>query len=219
MNLCPKRWSRRKEARPREILEAALELFAEKGYAATRIDEIAKLAGVTRGTPYLYFAGKEDIFKALINELLLPALDEAEAMLDGFAGSASERLRRVVHVWWQGMGETRLSALPKLMIAEAGNFPEVVQLYNDQFIVRGQVIFRREIEAGIASGEFTPIDVDYALHVLVAPVIMAMLWRYMPQGCGFDKLDPIRYLDTLLDLMLRGLLQRPESLSEASDHA
>ncbi|MBM3117604.1 TetR/AcrR family transcriptional regulator [Jeongeupia naejangsanensis] len=209
MDLCPKRWSRRKEARPHEILEAALELFAEKGYAATRIDEIAARAGVTRGTPYLYFAGKEEIFKALIQELLLPALDEAEAMLDGFEGSAAERLRRIVHVWWQSMGETRLSALPKLMVAEAGNFPEVAKLYNDLFIVRGEAIFRQVIEAGVASGEFRTVDVEYALHVLCAPVVMAMLTRYMPYGHA--ALDPLRYLDCLLDLMLHGLQQCPQS--------
>ncbi|WP_432723684.1 TetR/AcrR family transcriptional regulator [Jeongeupia wiesaeckerbachi] len=218
MSLCPKRWSRRKEARPHEILEAALELFAEKGYAATRIDEIAKRAGVTRGTPYLYFAGKEDIFKALINELLLPALDEAEAVLDDVEGDASERLRCVVHLWWKSMGETRLSALPKLMVAEAGNFPEVAQLYNDQFVARGEAIFRQVIEAGIASGEFRPIDVEYVLHVLCAPVVMAMLSRYMPSSHA--QLDPIRYLDTLLDLVLHGLYPHPDSTrSEVSDHA
>jgi AcrR family transcriptional regulator len=83
------RWTRRKEARPQELLAAALELFVERGYAATRLDDVASRAGVTKGTLYLYFPSKEDLFFAMVRENLLPVLDEAQALIDGWAGSSA----------------------------------------------------------------------------------------------------------------------------------
>ncbi|KAF0814572.1 putative HTH-type transcriptional regulator YfiR [Andreprevotia sp. IGB-42] len=206
--LC-KRWSRRKEARPQEILEAALALFVQKGYAATRIEDIAREAGVTRGTPYLYFANKEEIFKAVIRELLLPEIEEASAQLANFQGNAAGLLRELVQLWWKTMGETSLSALPKLMIAEGGNFPEVLDVYEREFIHPGQSLFRRVLEMGIASGEFRPVNVEQTIDVLAAPIVMAMLSRSGNVPCGNLAADPQAYLDSFIDVALGGLLARP----------
>lgn len=206
---CPiKRWTRRKEARPEEILHAALALFVEKGYAATKIEDIARAAGVTRGTPYLYFANKEEIFKAVIRELLLPKLPLAGEMVDLWPGSARDLLRQVFFTWWEVMGATQLSALPKLMIAEAGNFPDVLKLYHDEFIVPGDALIRRVLELGVRRGEFVIKDIDYALHILSAPIVMAMLWQHSVCRCAPEPIEPGRYLDTTLDILLNGLLLR-----------
>ncbi|WP_157314323.1 TetR/AcrR family transcriptional regulator [Chitinibacter sp. GC72] len=206
---CPiKRWTRRKEARPEEILLAALALFVEKGYAATKIEDIARAAGVTRGTPYLYFANKEEIFKAVIRELLLPKLPLAGEMVDLWQGSARDLLRQVFFTWWEVMGATQLSALPKLMIAEAGNFPDVLKLYHDEFIVPGDALIRRVLELGVRRGEFVIKDIDYALHILSAPIVMAMLWQHSVCRCAPEPIEPGRYLDTTLDILLNGLLLR-----------
>ncbi|WP_348943916.1 TetR/AcrR family transcriptional regulator [Chitinibacter sp. FCG-7] len=206
---CPiKRWTRRKEARPEEILHAALALFVEKGYAATKIEDIARAAGVTRGTPYLYFANKEEIFKAVIRELLLPKLPLAGEMVDLWPGSARDLLRQVFFTWWEVMGATQLSALPKLMIAEAGNFPDVLKLYHDEFIVPGDALIRRVLELGVQRGEFVIKDIDYALHILSAPIVMAMLWQHSVCRCIPEPIEPGRYLDTTLDILLNGLLLR-----------
>lgn len=209
MDCCPiKRWTRRKEARPEEIMLAALALFVEKGYAATKIEDIARAAGVTRGTPYLYFANKEEIFKAVIRELLLPKLQFGSSLLDEWQGSAQDLLKSLFATWWSVMGATQLSALPKLMIAEAGNFPDVLKLYHDEFIVPGNQLIRSVLELGIERGEFVVPDLDYAQHILSAPVVMAMLWQHSLYRCSPEAIEPTRYLDVTLDLLLNGLLQR-----------
>ena len=205
---CPiKRWTRRKEARPQEILAAALSLFVEKGYAATKIEDIARVAGVTRGTPYLYFANKEEIFKAVISDLLIPSLTMADSILHDWQGSARELLAELFKTWWAQMGATELSALPKLMLAEGGNFPEVLQLYRDGFVLPGNALIRQVLELGVARGEFVVRDMEYAQHVLAAPVVMAMISQHSLH-CSPTELDPERYLNTILDIFLNGLLLR-----------
>lgn len=206
---CPiKRWTRRKEARPEEILLAALSLFVEKGYSATKIEDIARAAGVTRGTPYLYFANKEEIFKAVIRELLLPKLPLGGEIVDEWQGSARDLLCQLFTTWWEVMGETQLSALPKLMIGEAGNFPDVLQLYHDEFIVPGNELIRRSLAYGVARNEFVVQDMEYALHILSAPIVMAMLWQHSLCRCSSEPLEPRRYIAASLDILLNGLLLR-----------
>jgi len=216
---CPltKRWSRRKEARPQEILEAALEVFAEKGYSAAKIEDIASRAGVTRGTPYLYVCNKADIFKAMLRELMLPQLGIAELAQTPLEGSAADALRHIVGLWWERMGATRFSVLPKLMIAEARNFPEVAQIYHDEFIVPGQALFRRVVDYGVARGEFRPIAGDELVHIFPAPIVMLMIWQQAFAPCApAQTLEPQRYLATMLDVFLHGIatdFQRSEEPS------
>src|SRR6476646_5258823 len=116
----PVRWRRRKAARPAEILSAALDCFAERGFAATRLDDIAARAGVTKGTLYLYFPGKAELFKALVRQQLLPNVERLEAAAAG-PGSAAGVLAQLVAVWAEHVAPSRVAVLPKLMIAEAGN--------------------------------------------------------------------------------------------------
>src|SRR5438045_6738694 len=118
------RWRRRKDARPEEILGAALEVFTDRGFAATKLEDVAKRAGVTKGTIYLYFDSKEALFKALIRETIVPVIAQGEALAQSFAGSARELLEQLVREYWRLIGETKLAGIPKLMMAEAATFPE-----------------------------------------------------------------------------------------------
>ena len=119
------RWHRRKEARPGEILAAALTEFVERGYAATRLDDIARRAGVTKGTMYLYFENKEELFKAVVREHLRPLLAETRQLAVDTEGSARDVLERVLRARWRWMFETQLSGLIKVVMAEANAFPEL----------------------------------------------------------------------------------------------
>ncbi|WP_373974289.1 TetR/AcrR family transcriptional regulator [Chitinibacter sp. SCUT-21] len=205
---CPiKRWTRRKEARPQEILAAALCLFVEKGYAATKIEDIARAAGVTRGTPYLYFANKEEIFKAVISELLLPQIAQGDEIVNGWQGSARDLFIELMRFWWGQMRNPQLSALPKLMLAEGGNFPDVLELYREGYVQSGNALIRRVLQLGIDQGEFTPCDLDYAVHVVCSPVIMALISQHS-LNCLPPDYDPERYLQTILDILLTGLMHR-----------
>ena len=208
--MCPiKCWTRRKEARPQEILEAALALFIEKGYSATKIEDIARAAGVTRGTPYLYFANKEDIFKSVIRSLLLPQLAVGETLLKNWQGSAQDLMREMLHTWWRVVGATPLSALPKLMIAEGGNFPEVLALYNQEFVESGRAMLRHVLQYGVDRGEFMLADIAYAVDVISSPIVMAMVLMNTPNSCLPKDFDAARFVQCSLDIVLNGLNTRP----------
>jgi AcrR family transcriptional regulator len=214
--MCPiKCWTRRKEARPQEILEAALGLFVEKGFAATKIEDIARAAGVTRGTPYLYFANKEEIFKSVICSLLVPQLAVGESLLKEWRGSTRDLLIELFQMWWRTVGDTSLSALPKLMMAEGGNFPEVMALYNEEFIVPWQGLIRMVLTRGIDQGEFVVNDMEYAIEVISAPIVMAMMLKNTPMSCLPADFSAERYVKCTLDLFLNGLMARSVDSSHA----
>jgi len=201
------RWERRKEARPQELLAAALDLFVERGYAATRLDDVAAKAGVSKGTLYLYFTNKEDLFKAVIREHLLPLLSEAEQAMEHFEGHSRDLLRDLMLRWWNNMGETQLSGITKLMLAESGNFPEVAKFYHDEFIQRGNAIIQRALERGMDRGELRRLDPEQVTMVVVAPMIKLMLWKHSFAACQPEPVDPLAYLHTYIDILFNGLLE------------
>jgi len=186
-------------------MAAALELFVEKGFAGTRLDDVAARAGVSKGTLYLYFDSKEALFKAVIQEGIVPILEQGAGLVDGFKGSAADLLRKLIGEWWQRIGSTSLAGVPKLMVSEAGNFPELASYYHDTVIVRGRDLMRRILQRGIVAGEFRAVDVETAIDVIFAPVLMQVIWCYSLGACCGVRHDPQVYLDTHLDLALRGL--------------
>ena len=202
------RWARRKEARPQELLDAALDLFVERGFAATRLDDVAKQAGVSKGTLYLYFANKEELFKAVVRESVVPVLGEAETMAQDFVGSSADLFRDIMLGWWERIGDTKLSGITKLIMAESGNFPELAAFYNEEVILRSNSMIARVLERGIASGEFRKIDITQSIRVIVAPVLMLMMWKHsFGSACSLQPLSPHAYLNSFVDLFLHGLLR------------
>jgi AcrR family transcriptional regulator len=201
------RWARRKDARPEEIIAAALDLFVERGFAATRLDEIAAHAGVSKGTLYLYFENKEDLFKAVVRGNVLPVLQHGESLVENFAGSAGELLRQLVRGWWELTGSTKVAGLPKLVISEAGNFPDLAEFYYREVILRAHSMFRRVLQRGTDAGEFRKVDVDHLVHVALAPLVMLAVWRHSFACCEHEQLQPERYLDSYLDMLLHSLRQ------------
>ena len=195
---------RRKEARPSELTAAALELFVEKGFASTRLDDVATLAGVSKGTLYLYFDSKEALFKAVIEEGIVPTLAAGEQQLAEHSGTSIELLRKLLFGWWQQIGGTRLAGIPKLIISESRNFPAVAQYYHDNVIVRGRALLRAALERGIEHGEFRALDVERTIDVIIAPLLMLVVWRFSLCFCT-SEIDPETYLETHFDLLLRGL--------------
>ena len=200
------RWCRRKEARPQELLAAALDLFVERGYAATRLDDVAAQAGVSKGTLYLYFTNKEELFKAVVRESVLPVLGEAEETIDRYEGSSETLLREIMLGWWQRIGNTKVAGISKLMVAESGNFPEVAKFYHEEVISRGTAVIGRVLERGVKRGEFRAIDTGQAVSAVVAPMIMLMLWKHSFSACGMEAISAEDYLNCYTDLLLHGLL-------------
>ena len=200
------RWKRRKNARPGEILDAALTLFVERGFAATRLDDVARKAGISKGTLYLYFKNKEVLFRAMVQEMVLPEVEQLEQQVAHYRGPIQELVRKLVHQWWHAVGETRLSGIPKLLVSEAGNFPELARFFVDQVIRRGRRIFIRVLQQGIDRGEFRECDVNHAARVLIAPLVFAAIWQHSLYPFDKDPYDVHVFLDTHLDTFLKGLL-------------
>jgi AcrR family transcriptional regulator len=200
------RWERRKDARPSELLSAALELFVERGFAGTRLEDVAARAGVSKGTLYLYFANKQDLLKAVVRENIVRNIVQAAAHVEAFEGPTPLLLGAVVAGWWNTMGRSPASGISKLMMAECGNFPDIAAFYVDEVIDPAHRVLERVVERGIARGEFRPVsDVPLFVRVIAAPIVMLTLWRHSFGPCCNRPLDPDRYLDLHLENVLAGL--------------
>ena len=198
---------RRKEARPGELIEAALELFVEKGFAATRVDEVAARAGVSKGTLFLYFSSKEELFKAVVRENIAGRFAEWTLELDAFEGNTDDLLRTCYKGWWERIGNTKASGITKLMLSEAHHFPEITQFYQREVMRPGQMLIRRILQRGMDRKEICPLDMDYAVCLVLAPMMFLMLWKHSMGACVPDALDldPERYLAMQADNILHGL--------------
>jgi AcrR family transcriptional regulator len=201
----PMRWTRRKQARPAEILDAALKVFAEKGYAAARMEDIARSAGVTKGTIYLYFDGKEDVFKTLVRESIGSALAGVTQSARDFEGSARDLLRLAFGVMAHLLITSDRVVLPKIIIAESGNFPELARFYRTEIIEKGLALFSSVIARGIARGEFRPVPVEHAVRLCIAPVLLGAMWRTTFAQFDVEPYDYKGLIDTHLDILFRGL--------------
>lgn len=200
-----KRWSRRKEARPQEILNSAMTVFAEKGFAAARMDDVARRAGVSKGTLYLYFPSKDELFKSLVREAIGGTLAQVTAYAEAYQGSARELLVLVLRTIGTVMRTSDRIVLPKIILAEAGNFPELVRFYRFEIIEKGIGLFRGIVARGIAQREFREVAPEHAARLCVAPLLLGALWR-----ATFAAFDPEPYdiealVETHIDVLLRGL--------------
>jgi AcrR family transcriptional regulator len=199
------RWRRRKDARPEEILTAALEVFADRGFAATKLEDVARRAGVTKGTIYLYFANKETLFKALIRQTIVPVIAQGEAIAQSFTGTARDLFERLVREYWRLVGETSLASIPRLMIAEAGNFPELARFYYEEVVTRGHRLMAGVLDRGIKAGEFKKVNLAVATKLAMSPLMHAVVARQAFAACMPEGFDVTSYLDTHIDLFLHGI--------------
>lgn len=208
------RWQRRKEARPREILGAALDLFVERGYAATKIEDVARHAGVSKGTMYLYFESKEALFKEVVRASIVPELERAEQKLREHRGSAAQLLGELIESWWTVIGESRSSGLTKLMVGEATNFPELARFWYEEVVTRGRDVLASAIQLGISLGEFRPMDVPIAVRLAIAPLMHATVMKHSFNRCTYEPGDQRAIVRMHIALFLRGIATHPEPYHE-----
>jgi AcrR family transcriptional regulator len=202
---------RRKEARPGELLDAALDLFVEKGFAATRSEEVAARAGVSKGTLFLYFPSKEELFKAVVRENISGRFTEWNQEFDTFVGSSADMVRHCMATWWERIGATRASGITKLMMSEARNFPELAAFYQQEVVRPGTDLIRRILQRGVDSGEFrATLDIDYAVYSVVAPMMFLIMTKHSLGACLPQDyaIDPVRYVKSQADNLVAGLCAR-----------
>jgi TetR/AcrR family transcriptional regulator len=198
---------RRKEARPGELLSAALELFVEKGFAATRVEEVAKRAGVSKGTLFLYFSSKEELFKAVVRENISMRFGEWAEELQSYSGSSADLLRYCMTSWWERIGSTKASGIPKLMMSEAGNFPELAAFFQAEVIQPGDDLIRRILQRGMDRGDFRKIDLKYGVYSVLAPMMFLAMWKHSLGSCGDARIElvPEEYIASQIETILFGL--------------
>ncbi|MBI3100069.1 MAG: TetR/AcrR family transcriptional regulator [Burkholderiales bacterium] len=211
---------RRKEARPGELLDAALDLFVEKGYATTRVEEVAARAGVSKGTLFLYFPSKEELFKAVVRENIVGRFAQWRNELQHYEGSTADMLRYGYRSWWESIGCTRASGITKLILSEGCNFPDITAFYQQEVILPGQAMIRALLQRGVDRGEFRPVALDYAVYAVLAPMIFLMLWKHSVGACVPVGLDfqPEAYLHSQVETLLHGLLASPDEAPPTSPH-
>ncbi len=201
---------RRKQARPQELLDAALDLFVEKGFAATRSEEVALRAGVSKGTLYLYYPSKEELLKEVVRTNVVNQIAEGSELIQRYEGSTSELLAKVLRLWWDRIGETRASGILKLMMSEARNFPDIAQFYVDEVIRPSQAMLAALLQRGTDRGEFRAVVIPDVVHALVTPLLFLVMNKHSLGACSVGSmLDPKPVIEAQIDLVLHGLQAQP----------
>ena len=200
------RWRRRPEERPDEILHAALQVFGERGFAHTRLDDVARRAGVSKGTLYLYYASKVALFRAVVRAVKGPALAEGEAYVEAHQGTAREALEHLVLRMWEIMADPPQATVSRLVQSEIRHFPELARFYYEEIVLRSRRILERVLERGVAAGEFRPEQARFA-----ARAIPAMALTLITVHGGLAAFDPSPMSREAMaahatDLILHGVL-------------
>ena len=203
------KWQRRSEDRPREICAAALQVFAEKGFAAAKLDEIAKRAGVSKGTLYLYFKDKEDLFRAVVRDSIAP---NVEAIISTIS-SVQSRFADVVPMFLAGFAEREarlpLGAVAKIVIGESRNFPELARVWHDEVASKAIAALAGLVKRAQERGEVRTGDPRLYAFSLMGPMVLGALWRETLVPAGGQTLDLAKLARQHAETVLRGLLTEP----------
>src|SRR6266513_6138552 len=169
------KWRRRPEHRPQQIIEAALEVFGECGLAKTRLQDIAQRAGVSKGTIYLYFPNKEELFREMVRQTSVAAIAEGEKA--STQGTPTEQLCAAMRGYWTFVRSPVFSTIYRLVLGELHQFPDLAKFYADEVVARLQKMLSGIIRRGVESGEFRDIDPMVAARMLMALTVMNAIWR------------------------------------------
>ncbi len=203
------RWQRKKEERPQEILDAALELFVKQGFAATKVSQIARKAGVTPGTLYVYYKNKESILQEVVMKALRPIFYDADEILGKYKGSAVDLLFILIEKWWEAVGgESKISGVPKLVSAEASNFPQLSEFYIKNILNPGFNYIRLVLEYGIRTGEFMVRNVDAASYAILSAFHGAVLDAHTFKIGVANGVRVGEFRNMFHDLIVHGILNQ-----------
>jgi AcrR family transcriptional regulator len=170
------RWRRLPGERPKQILHAALTVFGERGLGAARLEDIAKQAGLSKGTIYLYFPNKEELFREVVRDTVVTQLEAGERMVGETTSSVTETLTEFMRTYWRFIRSSEFAPLFRLIHAEIHNFPDLARFYAEEVVARGHRLVAGIIQLGIESGEFRKVDPAVAARMLTAPFVMHGLW-------------------------------------------
>ena len=193
----------RKSDRADEIVTAAFEEFTVKGYAGTRLEDVASRAKVSKGLPYLYFKTKEELFKAVVRSVLTPAFDEMRDLMLASDLPSEDFLKGPFLAFLQDLVKSRRMLIARLLISEGHKHPELTRFYYDHVVSKGIAALRAFIDRGVERGELKPTGLHDFPQLLVAPALMAVIWRSLFEAHA--HLDTDAFLETHINLVAEAI--------------
>ncbi len=193
------RYQRRKEDRPQEITEAAFEAFAEKGYSATKVADVAKRAGVSKGLMYLYFKTKEELFKAVVKSVVIRRVDRLIENVETTELSSENFIRGPLQSFLQQIPASPVAVVIRLLVSEGRKHPDLVDYYYDNVVAKGLAAISGFLRRGVERGEFRQSAVTDLPHLILAPVMLSIIWGLIFTD---QKLDTDKLIETQIDLVL-----------------
>jgi AcrR family transcriptional regulator len=193
------RYQRRKEDRPHEITQAALEAFTEKGYAATRVEEVARRAGVSKGLMYLYFKTKEELFKAVVKSVVIRRMDQLIGNIETTDLSSEDFIRGPLSSFMKQVPGSPVAIVIRLLISEGPRHPDLVDYYYENVVAKGLAAITGFVERGVERGEFRKSVITELPQLFLAPVMLSIIW-----GIVFKtrELDTDKLIETQIDMLL-----------------
>lgn len=201
----PLKFKRRAEARPNEVLDAALKLFMIKGFEATRVEDIAKTAGISKATVYLYFPSKQALLEGLVRRALSPTAALAEQALANFEGSAKQALRTALEIACKRAADPKVSAIPIIVLREGTRFPEIAQFYHSEILAHIMPALTSVVERGMATGEFRKVDAELTSRNIVGPLLLHLLVSVVFEIGDTSPEGLRKFLDNHMDVLMNGL--------------
>ena len=199
------KFRRRAGARPDEVLDAALQLFLRDGFEATRVEDIAKIAGISKATVYLYFPSKVALLEGLVKRSISPVAIIAESAMQQFEGSGQDAIRIVLGLVCEKMSDPNISGIPVLVMREASRFPDIAKIYYDEVISHVLPALRSVIVKGMASGEFREVDAEMTIRNIIGPLMLHVAAASV-FGMGDNSADGLQaFLENHLNVLFNGL--------------
>lgn len=199
-----RKWRRRAEARPEEILEAALSEFTERGFDGARMEDVARRAGLSKAGVYLYFESKEALLKALIEGKLSPLAQQAKAIAAAGAADPEGALRLLMRAAIARVADPRVFAVPRLMIGLSARFPEITDFYRSHVVEPARAAFESIVAQGVARGVFRDVDPKAAARAFIGPILFEAMWTHVLRGESAFAAPEI-LIEAQLDILFQGL--------------
>lgn len=198
------RWRRRAEARPEEILDAALAEFTARGFEAARMEDIAKRAGLSKAAIYLYFPSKMAVLEALIEAKVGPLAQQAQTLATMGADNPLMALRMLATAAAHRLADPNVLAVPRLVIGISGRFPQIATYYREHVVTRARGALESLIEAAMAKGQIRRVDTNAVVRMLIGPLFFEAMWTHVLGG-ETALLEPQKLIEQHFDVLLSGL--------------
>ena len=210
-------WQRKKEQRPVDIIQAARKLFVSQGFAATKIADIAKEAGVQAGTIYVYFENKETLFKAVIETSVQPLLNVANDIVDRYQGTPAELIRVLVDKWWELLESETCKGIPKLISSESQNFPKLAEFYTKECIIPARAMIYRILQYALSKNQIQLLNMELASRVIFHLLHQIVIYANTFSKYETNPISTKTVLNATADFIIRSVLKLPDESSETNE--